>query len=470
MGVIIDSITQCRFASLEEVRKAARPDLEWFQHVISAINDGIWDWDIVTGKSYCNQAYFRMLGYEPAETVTTQDGWLDLLHPGDLQSAWEANQDCIEGVTSEFEIEFRMRHTDGSWRWIKSRGKCTERGVDGRALHIVGTHTDITEVRRGEMIQAALYQISEAAHSVADLDELYRRIHGIIGGLMEASNFYIALYDETAGLLCFPYCVDELDPTPPPQKLGHGMTEYVLRSGQPLLASPEVYSHLIETGAIQIIGAPSVDWLGVPLKTPDGKTFGMMALQTYTQQVRYTQSDQDVLVFISAQVASAILRKRAEEHILKLNNTLHSISQVNQILVRAADESELMQRVCQALVDTAHYPLAWIGLYQHDAARTVRPAVIAGSDGGMLADDSPHLVGKRFSFSPDWLTGPFWRARAAPAPGFYPTAYSIRRDRRRLRLCRFDHPAARRRWKTLWRGLCLRHCRGCVQYGRGNPA
>jgi len=380
VSIAVDSLAQNTFAALEK-DQLAQPGLEWFQFAMEALSDGVWDWDLSSGKSYCSTAYFHMLGLEPSQATSDYKSWLDLVHPDDRRAAWEANQACIEGITQEFEVEFRMRHRDGSWRWIKSRGKCAVRGADGRALHLIGTHTDITGARRAQQTQAALYQISEAAHSVADLDELYRRIHAIIGGLINADNFYIALYDEDTGLLSFPYFIDEFDIAPPPKKPERGLTEYVLRSGQPLLTSPEVYRRLVDTGAIEAVGAPSIDWLGAPLKVKE-QTIGVMALQTYTPEVRYTPSDQDMLGFISTQVASAIQSKRAEEQIRKLNSTLHSISQVSQILVRAADEGELMRRVCQALVETGNFPLVWIGLYEKD--HTICPAVISGNDGGIL--------------------------------------------------------------------------------------
>src|SRR3990172_597188 len=98
---------------------------------------------------------------------------------------------------------------------------------------------DVTERRRPEQIQRALYGISDAAHRSGTLDELYRAIHEIVSGLMSARNLYIALYDADSDTISFPYFVDEYDPTPAPKRPGRGLTEYVLRTGQPLLVTPE---------------------------------------------------------------------------------------------------------------------------------------------------------------------------------------------------------------------------------------
>ncbi|MBN2550487.1 MAG: GAF domain-containing protein [Anaerolineales bacterium] len=175
-----------------------------------------------------------------------------------------------------------------------------------------GSQVELTERERAEKVQAALYRISEATQTAEDLSELFQLIHATIEELMPARNFYIALYDASTDLLTFPYYADEFDTAPPPEKPGRGLTEYVLQTGQPLLATPDVFETLLTDGQVESIGEPSVDWLGVPLKIQKN-IIGMMAVQSYTSQDRYSQADQDVLAFVSTQAAMAIERKRAEE-------------------------------------------------------------------------------------------------------------------------------------------------------------
>jgi two-component system, cell cycle sensor histidine kinase and response regulator CckA len=163
-----------------------------------------------------------------------------------------------------------------------------------------------------ERVQAATYAISEAASSAASLGELFAAIHAAVGELMPARNFYIAIYDPTTDLLSFPYFVDEVDPAPGPKPLGKGITEHVLRTGEPLLASPSVAAELEHTGRIELIGAPSIDWLGVPLKVAD-RTFGVLVVQSYTEGIRYSDEDKAILIFVSRQVAMAIARTQAQE-------------------------------------------------------------------------------------------------------------------------------------------------------------
>jgi len=170
---------------------------------------------------------------------------------------------------------------------------------------------DVSERRRRELIQSASYRVAEAANSTGDLDELLPRVHSIVGELMSAKNFYIALYDPVDDMVSFPYWADEKDAQPGPRKRGRGLTEYVLRSGEPLLATPELYAALVKEGEVEGIGAESLDWLGVPL-TNGWQTIGAIVVQTYTASVRYGEDDKRILSFVAGQVSMAVARKRAE--------------------------------------------------------------------------------------------------------------------------------------------------------------
>src|SRR5439155_20758275 len=129
---------------------------------------------------------------------------------------------------------------------------------------------------------------------------------------MYARNFYIALYDPVTQLLSFPYFVDEADPRPEPKKLGRGVTEYVLRSGEPWRCTREVFDSLVKQGEVELIGAPCLDWMGVPLKAAN-RVFGVLVVQSYTANVRYGEKDGEILTFVSRQLASGVEHERREE-------------------------------------------------------------------------------------------------------------------------------------------------------------
>ena len=165
---------------------------------------------------------------------------------------------------------------------------------------------------RRRRAQECVYRISEATRTVRDLPALFRSIHESLRGVVPSQNFYIALFDRGANLLSFPYYVDERDPAPDPVPLGRGLTEYVLRTGQPLLATPEVFRSLREADEVELIASDSVDWLGAPLFR-QGEVIGVAAIQTYDSTIRISPEDRELFVIVSEQIASAIEARRAAD-------------------------------------------------------------------------------------------------------------------------------------------------------------
>ncbi|MEO8033688.1 MAG: PAS domain S-box protein, partial [Acidobacteriota bacterium] len=180
--------------------------------------------------------------------------------------------------------------------------------VTGRAWYF----RDVTEQRRAEVLQSALFRIAQLSREAENLDSFYASIHHVVGELMDATNFYIAEHDAVRDVMHFPYFVDQFDPAPQNMPPGRGLTAYVLRTGEPLLVQPENFKVLIAAGEVEEVGAPSVDWLGVPLRSGN-RTWGVMGVQTYDVRTRYSEKDREILVFVAQQVASAIDQLRKDE-------------------------------------------------------------------------------------------------------------------------------------------------------------
>jgi len=186
---------------------------------------------------------------------------------------------------------------------------------------------DITERKRAELLQDAVYKISQAANEAKDLNHLYSEIHKTISGFINAKNFYIALYNSEKNLLSFPYFVDEFDETPKPKVPGRGLTEYVIRKGEPVLVDPEMFAQLYEKGEVERVLTDSIDWLGIPLKTAE-KTIGALVVQTYSKQFRYSEEDKEFLSFVSTQTAMAIERAQSKEELIKARDKAEEMNRL----------------------------------------------------------------------------------------------------------------------------------------------
>jgi PAS domain S-box-containing protein len=111
-------------------------------------NLGVWDTNLETEEAIFSENWTRMLGYDPGEIDSQVKGWVRLIHPDDLESVMNVRRDHIRGALPIYETEFRLRAKDGTWRWIHSRGRITDRDPDGKPLRMTGVQFDVTERRQ----------------------------------------------------------------------------------------------------------------------------------------------------------------------------------------------------------------------------------------------------------------------------------------------------------------------------------
>ena len=134
----------------KQAEERLRKSEERFRNAMAATQDGLWEWNIEADDGYFSPGYYSMLGYEPDEFPPNAQEWRDRIHPEDIDRVIQANSDCIENKIQRFEIEFRMKNKAGEWRWILARGSANRRDPNGKALHMIGTHSDITHRKQAE--------------------------------------------------------------------------------------------------------------------------------------------------------------------------------------------------------------------------------------------------------------------------------------------------------------------------------
>ncbi len=231
------------------------------------------------------------------------------------------------------------------------------RNADGGFDGSLAALQDITARASAERLQSALFRVAQAALVAADLDALYPALHGIVNGLMPAANFFIALYDASSDSLSFPYWVDQYDPPPSPRRARNGLTEYVIRTGRPLRDRPASIDALRHRGEVEAFGTESVDWIGVPLIV-GGATIGVLAVQTYDPGVSYTERDQEILEFVSHQVAMVIERKRGEAALRATASELEAVLAAMPDVILVLDRQGTFLRVAPTRPDYLFRPAA----------------------------------------------------------------------------------------------------------------
>lgn len=211
-----------------------------------------------------------------------------------------------------------------------------------------------TKYRQSEVVQKALFKISELASSVTDMQQFYQSVHSIIGELMVAKNFFICLYDQRGDTIKFVYFVDEYDDIPslesiPAELLDKGLTGYVMRTGKPFLYDEPVFRRLLDSGAILDLGAAPVDWLGVPLLS-DQRVIGAMVVQSYSEDVRYSDADKELLMFVSQHIVNALERVRQREMMqAEIDHQTAKLRQINDDLKLEISERERAQQLSSVL-------------------------------------------------------------------------------------------------------------------------
>ncbi len=259
--------------------------------------------------SSCNPSFMKMYGYLSQSDVLGKR--LVELHGGDnIKENVDAFGSFIESGYNVLNIETLEVDKNGNRLYFLNNSV----GVidNNKILGIWSAQIDITNRKKEEILREAIYKISQSVHNSENLDELYEQIHKIIETIIPSKNVYIAIYDIRKNLIRFPYYKDESGFVVTEKEFGKGLTEYVIQTGKPLLATPEKFNELVNAGKVELLGEDSVDWLGVPLKKGK-KTFGVLAVQSYDKKIRYTKEDKEMLSFVSEQIAFSIEKKQTED-------------------------------------------------------------------------------------------------------------------------------------------------------------
>jgi diguanylate cyclase (GGDEF)-like protein/PAS domain S-box-containing protein len=243
---------------------------------------------------FVSAACQRIFGYRADEMVGQV--MIDLVHPEDRAKTLQAANEIMAGA-QQTHFENRYLRKDGKIVHILWSARWSENDQ----VRVAVAH-DISERKRSEALQAALYGISEAAHSSKDLLGLFQQVHLFAGELLPSIDFSVALYDEQNDQLSFPYS----NRTPAEQDDGwqahvSSLSQEVIRNGKTQLTTTALSQQLVPDSTEHC-------WLGIPLQSHKG-IIGALLVQN-SSATRYDEHDQELLHFVSTQVATAIERQQ----------------------------------------------------------------------------------------------------------------------------------------------------------------
>ena len=153
-GEPIGIVTTCEdITDRWKADEALRQSEERYALAARGTNDGLWDWNLETGRAYFSRHWTALVGEEEQGVSPRIEEWLDRIHPEDRPRVERKIDDHVQGRSERFEDEHRIRHKNGSWRWVLARAYAA-RGRHGRAYRMAGAHSDVTDRRAYDPLTA----------------------------------------------------------------------------------------------------------------------------------------------------------------------------------------------------------------------------------------------------------------------------------------------------------------------------
>lgn len=285
---------------------------------------------------FVNRAWYEILGYELEEIASKNIS--DILYPPVKEATFQQLEKVKSGIPApDFETVFLSK--EGKQIYLSGSVNCRFDNDKPTAFRCI-LH-DFTAKARAEKAQNLYYSIANWTISMPNLDNLFLNIHKELGKIIDAENFFIALYDQSKSFISFPYYVDQyfqknLKFTR--RKLGNGLTEYAIASNKALFLYESDINALAQSNSIYIYGVVPKVMLCVPLRIGDRVT-GIIGVKSYDDKNAFEKSDLELLEFISGQVALAIARKQNEEELNKYAARLKAIFDSSSHLMWSVNRS-----------------------------------------------------------------------------------------------------------------------------------
>ncbi|WP_373507427.1 response regulator [Thiocapsa sp.] len=349
-GAILGAVLVFRDVAEESlIREQLEASREQYALAIRGSNDGIWDWDLHGGSVFLSPRWKEQIGYPDTELPDTTDTFYTRLHPDDAAVFATCLDGYIRGERPTFEAEYRLRHRDGSYRWMLARGEAV-RDAQGVPYRLAGSQTDITarklaaeDLARSSRLQMIIMTLAmEFVNVPLDrLDEQINRALARIGEFAQLDRAYLFRYDFPAGIMsnthewCAPGVAPEIDNL---RALRCDLLpEFVEphRAGRPLHV-PLVADLPVDGHLRQVLEPQGIKTLmTLPLMKGD-TCFGFVGFDAVREVREWTRMERSLLSVFAELMQNAETRKEAEEGLRAANAELRAANvRANELAVKA---------------------------------------------------------------------------------------------------------------------------------------
>jgi PAS domain S-box-containing protein len=371
------SVRMTEYTRAEAALRESEANLKRAQQIA---NLGSWSMDYVNERLTVSDEVIRLFGGSPDDPAS-YESILSTVHPDDREAVDEVWNAALQ--TGTFDMDHRIL-VGNEVRWVRQKAEITF-DEDGNATSADGILQDITERKRSEDKIRLLARLQTV---VADLG-----VWALKSPSAAVLNRAVELVAQTLEVDC---CAI-LESLPGGEELllraGAGCKADALgratasRAGTQLGATLEAKEPVLVDDARtearfvplpRLLGDDGISAISVEIPTSEG-AYG--ALGAYTRAWReFAGEEVHFLQSVAHVIGSSVERHRAEARLKRINQAHRALSACNEVLVRAAEESTLLQQVCRIVVDEAGYPLCWVGAAQHDRTKSIRVVARAGFD------------------------------------------------------------------------------------------
>jgi PAS domain S-box-containing protein len=323
---------------------ALRETEERFRAIFETARDCIFVKDSDLRYTHVNPAMAELFGRPESELIGVTDD--ELFEQDTVVRVRETDLRVLAGEIRE-EVNTSIV---GGVEYVFHAVKVPLRDVNGEVTGLCGIARDITGLDRAESVERVMGGILHAAASSADLKTLIERIRELLGTLIDTTNFYVALYDDSTGY-SFPFYADEYDAIEKfgPEPMPKSLTDYVRRTGEPALVDADKFAELQRQGEVHLVGTDSKQWLGAPLITDRG-VIGIVSVQSYHDETLYSKKDLELLHYAAGTISIAVERKRADEQRRALEAKVLQIQKMESLGVLAGGIAHEFNNLLQGIL------------------------------------------------------------------------------------------------------------------------